>query len=129
MLEILFVIFLFGKLKKKALNKNRHKGLAWLIPAFWFGGEFSGAFFSAIIYALLGKPVENNLAIYGYALFGGLAGAGVAFLIVHFMPAIKLFCPECGKEYTNSNSWLTACMGCDAKLEVIKGEVVLKQNA
>lgn len=85
--------------------------------------------FGAIIYTILGKPIDNSIDLYGYALLGGVIGGGISFLIVQLLPAIKLNCPKCGKEYSASNTWWADCKGCNARLEVINGKVVLKEKA
>lgn len=127
MLEILFIIFLFKKLKIRALAKNRSKGLAWLLPSLWLGGEFLGGIIGGIILAVQGKAVDGNLALYGYALLGAVLGAGLAFLIVRLLPVFKLRCPACGWEFIENSKWGLQCNDCGSELKVVEGSVSLVQ--
>lgn len=128
MLEILFVIFLFRKLKTQTVKKNRSKWLPWIIPLFWFGGEFVFPFMIGIIYAILGKPIESNFIFYFYALSGGALGAGLAFLIVHLLPIKELNCPKCGWTFTKNSKFGVQCEECNSQLKVVDGKVSFLQK-
>ncbi len=129
MMEIILVVILFKKLKAISDKKNQSKWFPWLLPLLWFTGEFITPFIVAFIYVILGKSMENNLLLYGYALIGAALGTVIAFRIVHSLPTKSLTCPECGWEFTKTSPLGAECKECNSKLKVVAGKVSRLQNA
>jgi hypothetical protein len=82
MLEIVVLLVLSGIIGNMARRRGRSPSLfGFLLIACWFSGEVAGAVLGYILSAgtVTGKP--NLLLVYGLALCGAAAGAGLAFLI------------------------------------------------
>jgi len=129
MLEILGIIALFSALKKKLARKGRGKGLAFLAPVFWIGGEVIGAVLGATLLAMQseGQPV-STAAVYVGAILGALAGAAASLAVIYLVPPILHACPECGEEFTlnlEKTSRRHTCRRCKTTLRVEDNAVVI----
>jgi hypothetical protein len=129
MLEILFIVFLYKKLKARLLTKNRSSALAWFVVLTWLGGEFIGAIAASIVFAILGYDIEGNLAIYGCSILSAAFLTGILFLIINSLDAIPLRCPACQRELSKTTKWTIDCEHCEAKIKVVDGKATLVQAA
>lgn len=130
MLEIIILASIYGALVPVAKKKNRNKWLPVLGPALWLVGKFSAAYLSAIVLAILGSdPESQTLIIYAASLIGAIAGAGVAFLVIQFLPTKNLVCPKCSHKFVNNSDWGVSCKGCGSKLRVANDKVSIIETA
>ena len=129
MLEILFVILIYKKLKKRLEDRNQNKGLAWLGPVCWIGGEIFGGFIAGLIFAVLGIPPEGNLAVYGIALLCGALATTILFIVVFQLPPRTLSCPKCGLSFKGTAKFGVTCESCDTRLKIVDGRVVPLETA
>ena len=124
MLEIIGMVAFFRKLKGMLIQKGRGQGLAFLGPVFWILGELTGAFFCALIFALIG--IEDSPLVYLAALVGALIGAMCSYVIVRCISAIPLICPACCVELPSDlvrTFSKHTCEACDSDLKIFRGEV------
>ena len=128
MIEILVVIGLVSKLSKMAKAKGRSGLWGGLGPLFWFGGEFMGACCGGVGIGMTGNAYYmtggEKAIIYILALICAGIGAGLAFAIVHFLPADEnadtympspmgdVNCPSCGSVQTEVLGDVIVCNAC-----------------
>lgn len=129
MMEIILIVILFKKLKAISDKKNQSKWFPWILPILWFTGEIITPFVVSIVYAILGRTMENNLLLYGYALAGAALGAVIAFKIAHGLPMKSFTCPKCGSEFENTEKIGIRCGSCGTQLQMVKGQLSLIEQA
>ncbi len=128
MIEILVVIGLASKLSAMAKAKGRSGLWGGLGPLFWFAGEFMGACCGGVGVGLTSTSVEmtggENVMIYILALLCAGVGAGLAWAVVHFLPADEnadtfvagpmgdVNCPSCGSVQTEMMGDVIVCNAC-----------------
>lgn len=80
MIEIVSLVILLGVIGDMARRRGRHPSLFGLmLLVCWFGGELSSAALGFLLSGILGGEGPNFVLMYGLALFGAAAGAGLAF--------------------------------------------------
>ena len=129
MMEIILIVILFRKLKAISDKKNQSKWYPCLLPLLWLVGEFITPRIIVFVYSLLGRPLESNLLLYGYALLGGALGAVIAFRVVHGLPLKPFACPQCGSEFENKAELEIRCSSCKTQLQLVKGKLALIEQA
>lgn len=89
MLEIFFVVFMCRKIGTMMRAKGRSAGgYQFMLVAFWFGGEITGAIVGAVVLAGGGSSGGFNGGAYLCALVGAAVGAGIVFLIVNSVSSL-----------------------------------------
>jgi hypothetical protein len=84
MLEIILIIGCCKSIGNKARKRGRTAvGYQVMFVLFWIGGEFLGAFLTAL------GGAEEKGAVYVGALIGAASGAALAFLIVSMLSDVS----------------------------------------
>lgn len=89
MLEILVLFFLCKKIGEMVRRKGRTAiGYQVMTVLFWIGGEVGGGIAWVIFMIVTGAQIgaDIDLTIIPFALVGAAMGAGLSFLIVHWLP-------------------------------------------
>lgn len=87
MIEIFLIwrlaVHIGNEAAKKGLKKFRYQIMAVLL---WVCGELTGSLLGRVLFGS-----DNSLRVYGMALVGALAGAGMAFLVMRLVPQPESF--------------------------------------
>ena len=130
MLELVALLIFCGALTPIIKQKNRNKWLISIAPVLWIIGKYVAALVSSVICAVLEKaPEDAEMILHGSALFGGILGCVVAYLMIQFLPTKKLTCPKCDHKFVNNSEWGVTCENCDTKLRVSNDQVTVIETA
>jgi len=96
MLEIILLVYLCGRIGRIVEPKGHRSGwYKFFLVISWFGGEFAGGLFAALILALLAGDNEPSLGmVYLFALGGAIVGVVIVFQIAKRLPDLRADLPQ-----------------------------------